>query len=91
LATLILKNKHFHLGDKKRFLGMEEATIEDLAFPNWPSKEPDEVRLRGCIEHSFGKEVGSSLNRGHPSSVSRANTRSSAAAEKGGEGMALRI
>jgi len=72
-------------------LGMAEATIEDLAFPSWSSKEPDQVRRRGCIEHAFGKEVGSSLNRGHPSSVLRANVRSSAAAEKSGEGMALRI
>ena len=72
-------------------LGMVEATIEDLALPSWPSKEPDQVRRRGCIEHTFGKEVGSSLNRGHPSSGSQANGRSSAAAEKGGEGMALKI
>jgi hypothetical protein len=72
-------------------LGIVEATIEDLAFPSWSSKEPDEVRRRGCIEHAFGKEVGSSLNRGHPSSVPQVNMRSSAAAEKGGEGMALRI
>jgi len=72
-------------------LGMAEATIEDLAFPSWSSKEPDQVRRRGCIEHAFGKEVGSSLNRGHPFSVPRANVRSSATAEKSGEGMALRI
>ena len=64
-------------------LGMVEATIEDLALPHCPSKEPDHVRRRGCIEHALGKEVGSSLNRGHPSSVPRANVRSSAAAEKG--------
>ena len=51
-------------------LGMVEATIEDLALPSWPSQEPDQVRRRGCIEHTFGKEVGSSLNRGHPSSGS---------------------
>jgi len=55
------------------------------------SKEPDEVRRRGCIEHTFGKEVGPSLNRGHPSSAPRANARSSAATEKGSEEMALRI
>jgi len=66
---------------------MIEATIEDLALPSWSSKEPDEVRRRGCIEHSFGKEVRSGLNRGHPFSRSRANVRSSAADEKGGEGM----
>jgi len=72
-------------------LGMVEATIEDSAFPSWSWKGPDEVRRRGCIEHAFGKEVGLSLNRGHPSSVPGANVRSSAAAEKGGEGMALRI
>jgi len=41
-------------------LGMVEVTIEDLAFPSWPSKEPEGVRWRGCIEHSFGKEVRSS-------------------------------
>jgi len=72
-------------------LGRVEATIEDLAFPSRSFKEPDQVRRRGCIEHAFGKEVGLSLNRGHPSSVPRANVRSSAAAEKDGEGMALRI
>jgi hypothetical protein len=72
-------------------LGMVEATIEDLAFPSWSSKEPDAVRWRGCIEHIFGKEVGFSLNRGHPSSGFTANVRSSAAAEKSGEGMALKI
>jgi hypothetical protein len=70
---------------------MVEATIEDSAFPNFSSKEPDEVRQRGCIEHTFGKEVGLCLNRGHHSSVPGANVRSYAAAEKGGEGMALRI
>jgi len=70
---------------------MVEATIEDLAFPSCSSKEPDVVRRRGCIEHTLGKEVGLSLNRGHHSSVPKANVRSSAAAEKGSEGMALRI
>jgi hypothetical protein len=34
-------------------LRMVEATIEDLAFPHRSSKEPDEVRRRGCIEHAF--------------------------------------
>jgi len=72
-------------------LEMVEATIEDLAFPSRPSKEHDEVMRRGCIEHAFGKEVGSGLNRGHHSSESKVNVRSSAAAEKGGEGMALKI
>jgi hypothetical protein len=72
-------------------LGMVEATIEDSAFPSCSSKEPDGVRLRGCIEHAFGKEMEFGLNRGHPFRESRANGRSSAAAEKGGEGMALRI
>jgi len=43
------------------------------------------------FEHAFGKEVGSSLNRGHHPSESKADMRSSAAAEKSGEGMALRI
>jgi len=72
-------------------LGMVEATIEDLAFPSCSSKEPDGVRRRGCIEHTFGKDVGSGLNRGHRSSGSQANGRSSAAAEEGCEGMALKI
>jgi len=70
---------------------MVEATISDLAFPSCSSKEPDWVRRRGCIEHTFGKEVRLGLNRGHHSNASRANVRSSAAAEKSGEGMALRI
>jgi len=34
-------------------LGMVEATIEDLAFHQRSSKEPDEVKRRGCIEHTF--------------------------------------
>ena len=72
-------------------LGMVEATIEDLAFPSCSSKEPDGVRRRGCIEHGFEKEVGLGLNRGHHFSGSRANVRSSAVAEKGSKGMALRI
>jgi hypothetical protein len=72
-------------------LGMVEATLEDLALPHCSSKEPDGVRRRGCIEHSMVKEVGSGLNRGHHFSGSRVNMRSSAAAEKGGEGMALKI
>jgi hypothetical protein len=70
---------------------MVEATIEDLAFPNCPSKEPDRVRRRGCIEYTLEKEVGLGLNRGHHFSGPRANMRSSTAAEKGGEGMALKI
>jgi hypothetical protein len=72
-------------------LGMVEATISDLAFLSRSSKEPDGVRRRGCIEHFLRKEVGLGLNRGYPSSVPRENARSSAAAEKGGEGMALKI
>ena len=70
---------------------MDEATLEDLAFPSRSSKEPDGVRRRGCIEHPYGKEVELGLKRAHSSSVPRANVRSSAAAEKGGEGMALKI
>jgi len=31
------------------FLGMEEATIEDLAFGVWPSREVDQVDLRVCL------------------------------------------
>jgi hypothetical protein len=72
-------------------LGMVEATIEDLAFPSCSSKEPDEVRRRGCIEHALGKEVKLALNRGHHFWGARADGRSSAAAEKRSEGMALRI
>jgi len=72
-------------------LGMVEATIEDLAFPHRSSKEHDKVRRRGCIEHFSGKGVGSGLNREHHPSESRTNMRSSAAAEKSGEGMALEI
>jgi len=71
--------------------GMVEATIEDLAFPHRTSKKHDQVMRRGCIEHSSGKEVGLGLNRGHYFSESSANMRSSAAAEKEGEGMALKI
>jgi hypothetical protein len=63
-------------------LGMVEATIEDLAFSSRSSKVHDGVRRRGCIEHTFGKEVRLCLNRGHDFSESRANVRSSAAAEK---------
>ena len=72
-------------------LGMVEATIEDLALPYRSSKEPDAVGRRGCIEHASGKELELGLNIRDSSSVPRPNVRSSAAAEKGGEGMALRI
>jgi len=51
--------------------GMLEATIEDSVFPRWSAKEPDVVRRRGCIEHTFGKEVGFGLNRGRYSSGSK--------------------
>jgi hypothetical protein len=34
---------------------MSEATSEDLAFPNRFSKESDEIRRRGCIEHNCTK------------------------------------
>jgi len=64
---------------------MDEATISGSAFPSRSSKGTDEVRRQGYFEHAFGKEVGSSLNRGHHFSESRANVRSSAAAEKGGD------
>jgi len=30
-----------------------EATVSGLAFPYRSSKEPDEVRRRGCIKHTF--------------------------------------
>jgi hypothetical protein len=46
---------------------MAAATIEGLAFPSRPSREPDEVGRRGCLSEA-----------------------SSAAAEKDGEGTALK-
>ncbi len=70
---------------------MVEATFEDLAFPHCSSKVPEGVRRRGCIEHTFGMEVGLGLNSRHHSSVPRTNVRSSAAAEKGSERMASKI
>jgi hypothetical protein len=70
---------------------MVVATIEDLAFAHCSSKDPDGVRRRGCIEHSSEKEVELGLNRGHHFIGSQTDRRSSAAAEKGGEGMALQI
>jgi hypothetical protein len=35
------------------------SAIEDLAFTNRSSRESDEVRWRGCIEHDFveGSEI----------------------------------
>ncbi len=42
----------------KEFLEILEATIEDLAFPNRHSKEPDKVGRRGCIEHAIKKDGG---------------------------------
>ena len=46
---------------------MAGATIEGLAFPNCPSREPGLAGRRGCLSEA-----------------------SSAAAEKGGEGTALK-
>jgi len=60
----------------------------------------NDAALRRNLTESGGEDVlstpserrgGLGLNRGHPFSGYRANVRSSAAAEKGGEGMALRI
>ena len=39
------------------------SAIEDLAFPNRSSRESDEVKRRGCIEHDFikGLEIRTSM------------------------------
>ncbi len=42
---------------------MSEATLEDLAFTNRSSRESDEVRRRGCIEHENKKVMGCGLTQ----------------------------
>ena len=70
---------------------MVEAAIEDLAFPNRFSRESDAVRRWGCIEHDYTHNMwGSGLTQEKWQWLGLI-MRSSAAAEKGGEGMALKI
>jgi hypothetical protein len=74
-------------------LGMVEAIIEDLAITIRSSRESDGVRRRGCIEHDFtkGSEIRTILGTEAKVAEMGVNGRSSAAAEKSGEGMALKI
>jgi len=67
-----------------------EADIEDLAFRNRPSKEPDLVGRRECIEHDGIRVLKLILTE---NKVQRFELmgRSFAGAEKGGRGMALKI
>jgi hypothetical protein len=69
------------------------SAIEDLAFTNRSSRESDKVGQRGCIEHDFSKGLESRAIMGTEAKWQRlgVSTRSSAAAEKGDEGMALKI
>jgi hypothetical protein len=69
---------------------MVEATIEDLAFTIRSSRKSDGVRRRGCIEHDCIKSMRSGLTQVKEQEFGVIE-RSSAAAEKSGEGMALKI
>jgi len=66
------------------------SDIEDLAFRNRPSREPDLVGRRECIEHDGIRVLKLILTE---NKVQRFELigRSFAGAEKGGEGMALKI
>ena len=75
--------------------GNVEATLKtptqpNPAFRNCPSRVSDSVGRRGCIEHDHSKGVRLGLTE---DKVQRFGLimRSSAGAEKDGEGMALKI
>ena len=70
--------------------GKCRSDIEDLAFRNCPSRVSDSIGRRGCIEHDDSKGVRLGLTE---DKVQRFGLimRSSAGAEKDGEGMALKI
>ena len=72
---------------------MVEATIEDLAITSRSPRESDGVRRRGCVEHDFVKGFEMRTIMGTEAKVTEmgVNGRSSAAAEKSGEGMTLKI
>ena len=72
---------------------MVEATTEDLAITIRSSRESDGVRRRGCIEHDFtkGSEIRTFMGTEAKVAEMGVDGRSSAAAEKSGEGMALKI
>ena len=69
------------------------SAIEDLAFTSRSSRESDKVGRRGCIEHDFAKGLEIRTIIGTEARVTEIgiNERSSTAAEKGDEGMALKI
>ncbi len=69
------------------------SAIEDLAFTNRSSRGSNGVRRRGCIEHDFtkGSEIRTIMGTEAKVAEMGVNGRSSAAAEKSGEGMALKI
>ena len=39
----------FYQEIRSKYSGLDKATIEDLAFPNCPSKEADEIGRRVCL------------------------------------------
>jgi hypothetical protein len=41
-----------------KVLGMDDVTIEDLAFGVWPSKEADEVSRPRCLSTRQEKDAG---------------------------------
>jgi hypothetical protein len=69
------------------------SAIEDLAFPIHSSRVSDIVRRRGCIEHDFAKGLERRAIMGTQEKVveTGVKVRSSADAEKNGEGMASKI
>ena len=66
------------------------SDIEDLAFRNRPSREPDLVGRRECIEHD-GIRVLKLILTENKAQWFELMGRSFAGAEKGGRGMALKI
>ena len=80
-------------GSQCKAIGDTHSDIEDLAFPNRFSRESDADRRRGCIEHDFAKGLEIRTITGTEAKWERMGVRerSSAAAEKNDEGMALKI
>ena len=72
---------------------MVEATIEDLAITHNFSRESDEVRRQCCIEHDFAKRSETSYRHGNGGQRKKEGCLGAEfrAAEKDGEGMALKI
>jgi len=66
------------------------SDLEDLAFPSRPSREADEIGRRVCLSTS-GTIGWNDLGHGHLGLSENTVVRSYAGAERGDEGMALKI